>query len=373
MKKNTVSVTFHSANNNGSFCQAYALQKVLIEKIGVNNKILDFRSFENQKLYRLFRPISSISDALRDIVSLLHYKKLNSRYNKFEQMRKKYLLLTDLYEGEDEAKNEINKYDIAICGSDQIWNVDAHDFSKLYFLPDVSCRKASYAVSCGSKVQNLNLEPFADYIRKFDALSLRETKSLESIQELTGRKDSVVSLDPTLLLDESDYDVLYKKEPLIKGQYIFLYTINYDKQAMAQAKRISKIYNMPVITVFTSYHAIVCHAYGIKLIYDAGPAEFLNLIKYADIVLTNSFHGTAFSVVFQKNFYHICSSENGQIVRDDRINGLLDFLGLHQSISLNSTDEEILNLKDVDHKRYLDKLLELRKESFEYLKKMLTL
>ena len=128
---------------------------------------------------------------------------------------------------------------------------------------------------------------------------------------------------------------------------------------------------MPVVTVFTSYHAIVCKAYGIKVMYDAGPSEFLNLIKNAEYVLTNSFHGTAFSIIFEKNFYHLCSNRNGEILRDDRINGLLDKLNMEQNISLFSTEKEILDKGKIDYLPVRDKVKQLKEEAFNYLKKAL--
>ena len=366
--KKTGTITFHASNNNGSFLQAYALQKIILDKLKINNEIINLCSSKTENLYRLIRPIKKSADVLRTIVSILLYKKLKKREECFDIMRKRHLKLSKLLKSESEALDCAQNYDCVIAGSDQIWNITAHDFVKSFFLPNVKTKKITYAISCGSNINSMDLSQFAEYINGFSELSTREINSAKIISNIYKNGDVKTVLDPTLLLNQEQYADLYDADKrMIEKPYIFLYSINYNKEVLKTAKRMSKIMGLPVVTIFNSYHAIMSTFFGIKVIYDAGPAEFLNLMKNAKCVLTNSFHGTAFSIIFKKQFYHLTTAENGHVLKDDRINGLLAKLDLDQDISFYSTEKEIFEKSNIDYVFVYNKLEILRKESFDYL------
>lgn len=360
----TGTITFHAPNNNGSFLQAYALQKILLDKLGVDNEIIDFRSEKQTNQYKTFRPIHSRNDLFKNIIALPHYKSLNHRYEKFENMRNKFLRKTRCFVLEDDAINQANNYDVVIAGSDQIWNTGAPDFSKVYFLPNLKTKKVSYAVSCGSIANSTALEKYRNEINNFDMISVRESTIKNKLSAIYNGSIQIV-LDPTLLLQKEDYCELYSKKALINKDYIFYYSINFTKDSLKSVRTLSKKTGLPVYTIFTSFHTSICKQYGIKIIYDGGPSEFLNLIANAKIVATNSFHGTAFSLIFNKNLYYLCDIVNGNLKNDDRIGGLFQQLGLDNR-NYNYTHNSLL--PDIEFSKVDAKIQELKLNSIDWLK-----
>ena len=368
--KKTLTITFHSPTNNGSFLQAYALQRTLIDKCGVENRIIDFQSDKQKKLYALFRPVKSKMDVAKNLVSLLHFRKLKSRKEMFKKMQREHLLLTEEISSEEEVYKIANSADINIVGSDQIWNTKALDFSPAYFLQGVTTPKITYAVSCGS---NSNIEMLNDYkddINDFDRISLREN-SIKSILDFY-KGDICVSCDPTMLLEDADYFPLFEKERIVEKEYILLYSMSYSEEILKTAQKISNELNIPVITPFNTYSTVKCKKYGIKIKYDAAPNDFLNLVYNAKFILTNSFHGTAFSLIFKKDFYHVCDVLNdGTYKRDNRIDDLLDYLELERNISFKTDVASIKDNISVKYECIDEKIKELKKSSIKYLNKTL--
>lgn len=363
--KRTLTITFHASDNNGSFLQSYALQSVLQKKFNVENKIINLQTKEQKRLYSILRPLNSVSNIFKNAISLAHYRKLKRRKKRFCDMRNVFLQQTALCSKIEEVEDLANCADLNIVGSDQIWNTKAYDFSSAYFLPNVKTKKISYAVSSGAHARKELLKDYEKEIRQFSALGVRETSMVKMLESF--EKEAQVTLDPTCLLDAEDYEILYKKEPLVKGEYIFLYSINYNEAILKTAKKISKELKMPVITVFTSYRAVHCRRYGVKVLWDSAPSEFLNLVVNAKLVLTNSFHGTVFSSVFRKDFFRVCAENEGKRIRDDRIDDFLDNLGLARSISLSTKMDCILKNIHVDYDGFEERLENLRTESIKFL------
>lgn len=323
----TGTLTFHAPNNNGSFLQAYALQQVLLREYGLQNEIIDFVSEQQARQYSVFRTPKSVGDLGRNAISLLHHKDLVKRANRFESMRKKHLGMTNRVTTEQEVLELAETYDLMICGSDQIWNTTARDFSPAYFLDGAATKKISYAVSSGSHLPNGHDEQFSG-AKEFSAVSVREPELKEYLAQ-HGYAEAEVVCDPTLLLEQVDYYPLYNRFPLIHGKYILLYTINYDDEALRLTMELSKRLNLPVYAPFTGYSAVKCARYGIKVLYGIAPDGFLNLMHHAAYVVSNSFHGVAFSIIFEKHFYRPGRIDNnGCFIRDDRIDNLLDELHL---------------------------------------------
>lgn len=368
--KKTLTITFHSPTNNGSFLQAYALQRTLIEKCNVENKIIDFQSKKQKELYALFRPIKKKADIVKNLVSLLHYRKLKSRKKKFERMQKEHLILTKEISNEEDVYEIAKAADVNIVGSDQVWNTGALDFSPAYFLPNVDTKKITYAVSCGSKSNSNMVVEYQKNINDFDAISVREESVKSTIGFYNG--DMSVSCDPTMLLTMEDYFPLFDKEKIVKGEYIFLYSMNYSEAILETAKKLSKEFNLPVITPFNTYSTIKSQKYGVKIKYDAGPSEFLNLIYNSKFVLTNSFHGTVFSIIFKKDFYHVCEeNEDGTCKRDDRIDDLLDYLEMERNISYKTSVEFVKKNLPIEYKQTDKKIETLKSASVNYLRENL--
>lgn len=361
-------ITFHAPNNNGSFLQAYALQTVLQKQLGIENEIIDFYSEKQMRQYSVFRIPKSGRDMGRNLISLAHYSALKSRHERFEKMRKEYLKLSPKCVSENEAYEVAGSYDTLICGSDQIWNTEARDYSDAYFMAGMEKKKISYAASFGSHIESINKDKVRKNILGFAHISVREKAGKEFLKELFPDKKVELVCDPTLLLQKHEYSKLVGKGS-VKEPYIFLYTINYSDEILQAAQKLSKEMRIPVYAPFTGYSCIKCRKYGIKILYDVGPAEFLWLLENAAYTCSNSFHGIAFSIIFGKQFCRpISASEDGTFEKDDRIDNLLSQLGLNErSIKYSDVTSELLQQK-IDYALVREKLEKIRENGIRYLK-----
>jgi len=363
----TATLTFHAPNNNGSFLQAYALQQVLTKTFGVENDIIDYCTDKQIHQYSVFREPHSMGDVARNIISVFHYAPLKKRYNHFDVMRKTYLKLTRRCKEPEEVYRIAGAYDVLICGSDQIWNTKARDFSEAYFLPNVSSKKITYAVSCGSHINDVDANKIISQARTFSHLSVRENAGYNLLKS-SGIDNVKIVCDPTLLLEKKDYQFLYNPQRLIRNPYIFLYTVNYGDEVLELAAYLSKKYAMPVYTPFTGYSVMKCLKYGFKVLYDVAPDKFLNLLDNAAYTCSNSFHGIALSIIFEKQFFRSCKlNEYGQIIRDDRIDGLLDILHLSDR-EIYKNGVVLLPTSTIPYDEVEEQLEIIRNQALNYLK-----
>lgn len=324
-------LTFHASDNCGSQLQTYALSKVIKEHFGVTPHVIDYSNRRQQEVYAIFRKIHSVKDLVRNLYHLLFLHLLKPYHKSFRDFISNHVHLTNVrYSSPDELKKLDGKYDIYIAGSDQVWNTKAYDFDDSYFLDFVTRgRKIAYATSLGAT--NI-IESSCDKIKytklldDFSMLSVREKNAQLLLQTITEKPIELL-LDPTLLLSKSDWEALAGDEPLIKGKYIFYYAFTYAENPNRIVKKLSKKYNMPVYIVDANEWSRRClFMYGFKLASQFGPIAFLNLIKYSELVLTTSFHGTALSVAMEKKFWFVKTPMLNP--RDDRATSLLNQLGL---------------------------------------------
>ncbi len=363
--KKTRTLTFHFPINNGAFLQAYALQQVILKKCDADNEIIDYRSPAQEAIYSIFQPVKSKSDIIKNTFSLLHYNKLKKRQQSFYKMQREFLKTTKKVTTEEEVYALAEEADLNIVGSDQVWNTSISACTPAFFLQGVKAKKITYAASMGSRASIDLIKDYVNDIASFDALGIREP-ALSRILDFYNKEKTIV-LDPTILLKKEDYQPLYTNKPY-KKKFIMLYSMRFSTQLMENVKRISSALKMPVYVPFTTYKALKCLKYGFKLIYDASPDVFLNLIDNASLVLTNSFHGTAFSVIYQKNFFHICDIKDNEIVRDDRIDDLLDGLNINRNVSLKTDIKDIVNAESIPYKNVETLLVSLTEKSIEFLK-----
>lgn len=367
----TGTITFHAPNNNGSFLQAYALQTVLRKQLNVENEIIDFYSEKQMRQYSVFRKPQSGGDVGRNMISLAHYNGLKSRHNRFDLMRQEYLMLSKRCTTEEEVYKTVDSYDVLICGSDQIWNTEARDYSDAYFMAGVEKKKISYAASFGSHIESINNSKVKKNISDFEHISVREKAGKDFLNELLLNRNIELVCDPTLLLEKNKYSNVMGKED-IEGSYIFLYTINYSDEVLWATQKLSQEMRIPVYAPFTGYSCVKCRKYGIKVLYDVGPAEFLWLVENAAYTCSNSFHGIAFSIIFEKQFCRpVKAKENGTLATDDRIDNLLSQLGLNErTVSYTDATSKLME-KKIDYALVRENLNRIRENGIRYLRKAL--
>lgn len=331
-------LTFHDAHNYGAVLQAYALKKY-IQSLGHDARIINYHH-------------ETIPDGFP--------KEDNERrWEKFNKFIKKLIDYdTQTYITEEEL--EKLDIDVWICGSDQIWNTEiTRGFNRGFFLDfGTKGKKISYAVSMGIPcLPTEHEENFKKSINKLHKISVRE-ESLKQYTEQFTDKEVVRTLDPTLLLDEEDYeDLLLKNE---HGDYILIYALGPDERLTKIAQKIAKEKNAKIIELNDNRK----EEYFCEQVSEASPEEFLTLIKNAKAVITNSFHGTIFSIIFRKEFYTIT-----RLNRNSRMENILEIVDMKDRLIHDL--KELENVKEQDFEKAYERLEVEKEKSKEFLKKAL--
>ncbi|WP_338432718.1 polysaccharide pyruvyl transferase family protein [Clostridium tyrobutyricum] len=364
-------ITFHASHNYGSVLQAYALENIIIELINCNCEIINFAIPQQSEMYSLFNKNNTLKNICKNILTILYkYKVRKSRIDSFNKFINYVLRLSDKkYISISQLEQDKLKYDTIICGSDQIWNIDIKDFDYSYFLPFIkNVKKIAYAPSFGgdNPIRDVKTKSvITNYLKDFYALSVRENKGKKILKQLTSKEINVV-LDPTLLLTSKDWDTICS-DRIINKDYIFFYSIDYNKDVVTMVKKISIKLNLPVIILFTMTSTFKTIFSGFEVAKQESPSDFISLIKYARLVLSNSFHGNVFSIIYRKPFYILRGTYNGKINTDNRLTTLLKKFNINnREININIIDSFniSLNMDYSDSEQYIEKE---RKKSIEYL------
>ncbi|PJM74048.1 polysaccharide pyruvyl transferase [Bifidobacterium primatium] len=335
--KKAALITYHAAHNNGSFLQAYATQRK-IQQLGYECDIINFSTPRQQYLYDVYKKVSGPKDIAKNLYAFFHHKLIQQRHDDFTNLIDSALSLTPkFYEDPSQMGDLEAQYDVFVSGSDQIWNTDAWDYSDAYFLNFVHAKpKVSYASSMGGHILDKRGDTaLADRYRRlladYRAVSVREKSAQEYLQPLIDQPVTQV-IDPTLLLEQKDYEAITAPR-LVDEPYIFYYAIDSIELNDSAAKAVqayAKETGLPVYVMFTGNKSYGLEKYGFHMLDVAAPNHYLSLIRHADHVLTASFHGTAFSILFEKQFHVVRGIRNGKVNMDDRMSSLLATCGLEK-------------------------------------------
>lgn len=368
MKDTIGIITFHDANNCGSILQAYALQYTLEKKIGKKSEIINFSNAEQKNMYALFRKVHKINDLLSNIATIVFYPKFKRHYIDYQNFKKEHYCLSQKSYTSSQELQSMDKYFCLIAGSDQVWNLNCPDADDVYFLSfNEDVKKIAYAPSFGANNPNeysSNPEKYKSYLKSFDWLSVRENNGKKWIKEATGR-DIPVLLDPTLLLDKTEWDSVCEKD-YPKTDYIFYYAFNYSDENNRLVKEIAQKYNMPVYILDIKSWVKAAAKYGIKITDRSGPGFFLTYIKHAKMVFTTSFHGTVFSVIFKKKFWFFDSAIHNP--DDDRVYTLLEQLNLRHRLIKTDNCSDINIMEEINFDDCYSRLEKLKETSIAWLK-----
>jgi hypothetical protein len=354
--------------NYGASLQAYALMKYL-ETLGHDVEIIDYMPEYLSRRYNLWFISSQWSGnfflklvyfALKVPGRFIHYM---PRKKAFDRFTKKYLKLTTrTYHSNEELKADVPFADIYIAGSDQIWNSKYPNGKDPSFYLDFALNdsvKASYAASFSvNHIEKGYEEQVKLWIKKLDHISVRELTGL-TILESIGIQ-GVQVLDPVFLLPESFWCNM-AKEIKIKGKYILIYDFENNPAIEHFAKEISTKTGYPIIAIKDDSDQY----YANKLIKNASPLDFIGLIKNCEIFISNSFHGAAFSIIFNKEFYTFNRMYHEV---NSRMKDLLYLLGIENRLVIKETQIEfedkidyfkvnaLLSEKIMFSKKYLDQV-----------------
>ena len=333
-RKRACIITFHSAYNFGAVLQAYALQEYISYYFG-EARVLDYhntridKSYSRPKLADMFhKPKQTF---FRFTQSILYMQK-NAKIDEF---RNRYLKLTKRYDENDiyEANSEA---DVFITGSDQVWNYMIIGKDTNYFLDFVvpEKRTCSYAASIGVKyIPDDYIEKYKNAISKIQMISVRETAGIRTLADIGIDKVEVMP-DPTLLLPKEVWEKL-SIMPVIKGKYILVYKITKADQLIRFAKDLAKKTGLPIIYIPNDLKSGIVGSLKLSV----GPREWLGYIHNAEYVVTNSFHGTVFSILFGKKFFAEVSDKVNPST--SRLMTLLSMFGFEDRI-INRFNDELL-------------------------------
>lgn len=320
-------ITFHASHNYGSMLQAYALQQT-IKRLGHKCDIINFRTQRQKRLYKPF----FMGQGYRPKAKAMVYPTMAfndwRKYRRFEGFLQKQLVLSKKeYITYEELSAKDLGYDAYISGSDQIWNTHCLDFDRAFFLGFVKDgRRIAYAPSMGPNPESQVKEEFdrmiTEDLRCYDALSVREERTRLRLKKAGVMNSVNIVLDPTLLLGRTDWEKLVSERPLIKGDYIFLYTPWYNESVYEEALSLAKDKELKIVVSKSDGFRKWRKDRSFEFHTAVGPLEFLNLIKYARIVIAESFHAVVFSLVFNRPFI----VSNGEA--DSRVSNLLSLSGL---------------------------------------------
>lgn len=363
-------LTFHFAHNYGAMLQAYALTLYLNHK-GYNAEIIDYRlpslycvNHERFNFIGLYKFYSLRHKKLYAIIkTILKYPLHRIRpkiWFRFENF------LNDTLTKSNRIYNisDISKYDIYIFGSDQIWNGDITcGLQPIYFgygLPTDTI-KVAYAASNGNDyISPYYLEDFIAYIKNLDGISVRE----KGLAKFLSKYDiqASVTLDPSLLLNKDDWSELAINNK--ERDYILVYSFNEPDNFYQILDFLAIKFNRKVIFIGYEKNKRLNQRY--EQITNCGPKEFLGYIKNASFIITNSFHGTAFSVLFEKQFISVCPKTG-----KERIISLLNLLGLnHLNINdIESAQKAIAS--SIDYSQVNERLKIERESANKFLTKYL--
>lgn len=333
-------ITFQRADNYGAILQCYALYKTIAD-LNCDVEVIDYR---NPVIERGYVGIPRLrKNFIKWTIEILYRSLHKRKHGLFEEFRKK-ISFSRSFSGND-IKNEGLNYDVIIVGSDQVWNPLTTKYLDDIYLLDFpgNYRRCAYAVSLGD-IDNevFKKKEFIDKVKCFHTLSVREQSGVGMISQMSGMEVKWC-LDPTFLLSKWQWNEIGDEADIdISEHYILLCQINNNSELSKIAKYVSSNVKLPIIGCTQECPK----SRHIQWMREAGPMEFIKLIRNADIVITSSFHALAFSAMYEKELHILPPKKNG-----DRLKSLADLYKIRQRV-YNSYDDFIGRYNPKEKIRY---------------------
>ncbi len=380
-------------HNYGSMLQAFATEKI-VNKLGyeaitvAHHKPISYMTQSKTRYY--YHKITNrdiVKSKIKIIKGRIEENKIEEvvngiriRNSYFDNFSNNFFNLSDMMENREDLTRFASSCDAFIVGSDQLWNpVNVeHDFYTLTFVPD-NIKKISYATSIGTiSLPTYQIKTYQKFLNRFNYISVREQNAVDLIRKLGINKDVHLVLDPTLLLTAEDWSTVQSENPFIDDDYIFCYFLGDNQWHRKVAEQVKKMTGYKIVTLPHLDEFIASDQnFGDIKPYNVGPIEFVNLIRNAKYVCTDSFHGTCFSILNHKSFidFNRFNEKNSQST-NTRIDSLLSELGLQDRkiIDSNISDQELTDVfkKEINYDN-VDKMLEAkRRKSICFLQSALS-
>ncbi|MCX7986266.1 MAG: polysaccharide pyruvyl transferase family protein [Bacteroidales bacterium] len=364
VKQNIGILTFHRAHNYGAMLQAYALMHFLDTK-GYSVEIIDYWPSEMREEYlwvpnfRYRNFLSRFKGLIKFLIGAPNELKRRKAFLLFvsEHLRLKkhrpYILAEQLQQ---------LKYDVVIYGSDQIWRKHPFTlrFNSVYWgeYPIQVKKKIAYGAS--SNIINFDKDDYIfieKMLKNFNAVGVRESDFARILQPYFSKSIEIV-IDPVFLIDRNDWAKLISSSKLQipRKPYLFFYHLNYNPAIIQSVENIARNYNLEIVEV---RGRIFPFKVGRRYQQTASPIDFLKLLSNASIVVTNSFHGTAFSIIFEKDFFVLGAQKGAH-----RISNILERLGLEERMVQNLN---LLAIQPINYAEINPKIKEWQNLSRQFL------
>ena len=361
-------ITYHAAYNYGSVLQAFATQEA-IAKNDMESEIINYRFEEQRNIYAMYRIHCGFKKFAKDVLLLpIHFKRIN-RKNKFEKFIRERLKISKELAEPEEALEHLEKYDILISGSDQIWNKHSLELENVdwkymypYLFHGAKKKKISYASSIAN-MKDSELDSIKEDVKQFQFLSVRESSDIQKMEALSEKNVTWV-VDPTFLLTKDEWIKRLNLKEVNTEPYILFYSLSVGYSELDGILKKLKRYanNRKLKVKIINPYIYVKNDELIELVADCGPQEFLEYIYNATLIITDSYHGTALSINLEKEFFSIC----GEGKSENRKRDLLAAVGL-QERSIARMDLIKENYDRIDYEKVRNKLEIRRQDSFNYL------
>lgn len=372
--------------NFGSALQTYATQYTL-EKMGYDARIFEIKGVHRQihikKLIyyagRMFDPVelkyllANLKSRSRKSASAStdqYAQDMIVRKNVYADFNKKWNKMLPLVKGWDGLARQASEMDAVVVGSDQLWrpsNIVGCYFT-LEFVPN-NVKKIAFSTSFGVPELPSNLHKHAKrFLSRIEHISVREDSGAEIVKRESGR-DATVVCDPTMMLTAEDWMHIQDEKPFADGKYILMYLMGDNPEQREFVKKLSKATGCRIIGLL---HGATYISYDEDVVdekpYNVGPSEFVNLIRNAQYVCTDSFHCCVFSILNSTKFFAFRRWPDGsKFSANDRLYTLLKFTGLERRMLDGTENVEKCIADEIDFSDVLDRVAQRRKESMDYL------
>lgn len=330
-------VTINDNDNYGNRLQNYALYKIL-ENNNFDVTTIVNEPFSNTKKLYLLRILKNIN-----------YKGTYSDNKKRAQNFKEFNKNIKFSSKKITAYSKLKEYDYVITGSDQVWNPDfgrLRDVDLLTIVP--GNKRIAFSASFGVNDILDKIKPrVANELKKFKAISVREDRGKEIVEELTGRKDVEVLVDPTMLLTSEEWDKVSKKPTMLKtDKYILNYFLGeLSEERRKEINRVAKEKNCEVINILDKNSPF----------YECGPSEFLYLEKHAFLICTDSFHSSVFAILYNTPFLVFDREQKNLVSMNSRLETLLSKFKLQDRKYTEKITDKVLKCDYTKAYKILDK------------------
>ena len=316
-------ITWFRYENYGTKLQAIALQRYL-RKGGHDVQLIDFPIPEHPRPQKKFldRVHSRLNYMMLQYARKQYCDQLAEKSLRMEQVINDQCLVTVPIKTDEDYINICNQFDLIICGSDQIWNPNWYHPYYYADFPEIKVKKISYAPSIGiHEIPEDKKELINKSLKSFSMITVRENKAASLLEPIIGYKPKTV-LDPTMLITKEQWMDLFDLKSKEKEGYLLCYFLTDNRNHWKAARRLAQEKHMTIRIIPQMGFS---YFYKGKKYVDAGIKEFLNAILNADYILTDSFHGTVFSLLFEKEVYTFERFKDDQYFsQNDRVRELAD-------------------------------------------------